>query len=128
MRVLLISNSGRPFLQHCRGTIAVFLGSARRVALVTAVALRDAAAYYELARAALEVEPTGLTVEHLRWDGDFRPTLARAEAIFVGGGNTYALLARLRESGLLDAIQDGVRAGLPYIGSSAAPTSPARTS
>jgi dipeptidase E len=119
VRVLLISNSGRPFLEHCRGAIAVFLGAIRRAAFVTAAALRDEAAYYALARAALEAEPTGLAVEHLRWDGDFHPTLARAEAVFVGGGNTYALLARLRESGLLAAIRDRARAGLPYIGSSA---------
>ncbi len=122
VRLLLISNSGRPFLRHCQGTIAVFLGSdgsARRVAFVTAAALRDEETYYELARAALEPEPTGLTVEHLRWDRDPLPTLARAEAVFVGGGNTYALLRRLRESGLLAAMRERVRAGLPYIGSSA---------
>lgn len=119
VRVLLASNSGRPFLQHCRGAIAVFLAGARRLAFVTAADLRDEEGYYELARAALEPEPTGLTVDHLRWDRDFRPTLARAEAIFAGGGNTYALLKRLRESGLLDAIRDRVRAGLPYVGASA---------
>jgi dipeptidase E len=119
VRALLISNSGRPFLAHCRGAIAVFLGSVRRVAFVSAASLHDETPYYELARAALGVEPTSLTVEHLRWDADFRPTLARAEAVFVGGGNTYALLRRLRESGLLDAIRDRVRSGLPYVGTSA---------
>lgn len=119
VRVLLISNSGRPFLQHCRGAITVFLGGTQRVAFVTAADLRDEEGYYQLARAALEPEPTGLTVEHLRWDRDFRPTLARAEAVFVSGGNTYVLLKRLRESGLLDAIRERVRAGLPYMGSSA---------
>jgi len=119
VRLLLISNSGRPFLTHCRGAIAVFLGPARRVAFVTAAALADEEGYYELARAALETEPTGLTVEHLRWDVDFRATLERADAVFVGGGNTYALLDRLRESGLLEAIRARVWTGLPYVGSSA---------
>ncbi|MBI3454544.1 MAG: dipeptidase PepE [Candidatus Rokubacteria bacterium] len=118
MRVLLISNSGRPLFEHCRGAIAAFLGSARRVAFVTAASLRDEAAYYELARAALEPQ-SGLTVDHLRWDRDYRPTLERTEAVFVGGGNTYALLKRLGESGLLDAIRVRARAGLPYVGSSA---------
>ncbi|MBI2466912.1 MAG: Type 1 glutamine amidotransferase-like domain-containing protein [Candidatus Rokubacteria bacterium] len=119
VRLLLVSNSGRPFLQHCRGAIAVFLAGARRLAFVTAAGLRDEEGYWELARAALEPEPTGFTVDHLRWDRDFRPTLARAEAIFVGGGNTYALLKRLREARLLDGIRDRVRAGLPYVGASA---------
>jgi dipeptidase E len=119
VRLLLISNSGRPFLGHCRGAIGVFLGSARRLAFVSAAALSDEEGYYALARAALETGPGGLTVEHLRWDEDCRPTLERAEAIFVGGGNTYALLQRLRESELLDAVRARVAAGLPYLGASA---------
>jgi dipeptidase E len=119
VRVLLISNSGRPYLDHCQAALVAFLGPARRVAFVTAATLRDEAAYYELARSALAGASTALAVDHLRWDGEYRPTLDRAEAVFVGGGNTYALLARLRKSGLLDAIRERVGAGLPYVGSSA---------
>jgi dipeptidase E len=37
----------------------------------------------------------------------------------MGGGNTYALLKRLRESGLLPAIRERVLAGMPYLGASA---------
>jgi dipeptidase E len=119
MRALLLSNSGRPFLAHCRGALAVFLGPARRVAFVSAASLGDEAEYYQVARASLEAEPTGLTVEHIRWNGDFARTLAQAEAVFVGGGNTYALLDRLRRSGLLDALRARAAAGLPYVGASA---------
>jgi dipeptidase E len=39
--------------------------------------------------------------------------------VFVGGGNTYALLKRLREGQLLEPIRARVQAGMPYIGSSA---------
>lgn len=122
VRALLVSNSGRPYLEHCRAAIADFLRPGRpvrRLGFVTAASLQDEAGYYELTRAALEREPTGLSVDHLRWNEDYRPTLARVEAVFVGGGNTYALLKRLRESGLLDAVRARVRAGLPYIGASA---------
>lgn len=119
VRVLLISNSGRPYLAHCQDALFAFLGAARRLAFVSAAALKDEATYYEIARAALAGTSGALTVDHLRWDADYRPTLAAAQAVFVGGGNTYALLKRLRESGLLDAIRERVRAGLPYLGSSA---------
>jgi hypothetical protein len=43
VRLLLLSNSGRPFLAHCRGALAVFLGAARRVAFVSAATLSDEA-------------------------------------------------------------------------------------
>jgi dipeptidase E len=119
VRALLISNSGRPYLEHCEKAIVAFLGAARRVALVTAAALTDEIGYYERARSALTRASAALTVEHLRWDGDYAPTLARAEAVFVGGGNTYALLKRLTESGLLDGLRERAVAGLPYMGSSA---------
>jgi dipeptidase E len=122
VRALLVSNSGRPYLEHCRAAITDFLrsgGSVRRLAFVSAASLVDEPGYYGTARAALETDPPGLTVDHLRWDADYAATLARAEAVFVGGGNTYALLERLRKSGLLDAIRARVGAGLPYIGVSA---------
>ncbi|MBI5628437.1 MAG: Type 1 glutamine amidotransferase-like domain-containing protein, partial [Candidatus Rokubacteria bacterium] len=98
MRILLISNSGKPFLEHCKARIADFLGPARTVAFVTAANLHDEAAYWGRARAALEGPPpagAGLEVLHLRWDAHPLATLEAAEAIFMGGGNTYALLKRL---------------------------------
>jgi dipeptidase E len=116
MRLLLISNSGRPYLAHCRAEILDFLGPARRLAFVTAAALGDEEAYCETARAALAPE---LAVEHMRWDRDPFPALARADAVFVGGGNTYALLRRLRQSGLVGPLRERVGEGLPYIGASA---------
>ena len=122
MKLLLISNSGKPFLEHCMAQIAAFLGGARRVAFVTAANLYDELAYYERARAALGAAPPAgcrADVLHLRWDADPLAVLERAEALFVGGGNTYTLLKRLREAGLLDPIRARVRAGMPYIGASA---------
>jgi dipeptidase E len=45
--------------------------------------------------------------------------LSRVDAVFIGGGNTYALLRRLRQAGLVEPLRERARAGLPYIGSSA---------
>ena len=117
MRALLISNSGRPFLEHCREAIADFLGPARRVGFVTAASLNNEKDYCERAREALS--PVGLAVEHIHWNHEPVETLGRVDAVFVGGGNTYALLQRLRRSTLVEAIRTRVLAGLPYVGSSA---------
>jgi dipeptidase E len=119
-RVLL--HSGGPLGPAGRAALPQFLGARRRVAFVTAANLFDEAAYFERIRAALAPPPpdgAGLAVEHLRWDVRPLETLDRAEAVFMGGGNTYALLKRLRASGLVEAIRQRVRAGLPYLGASA---------
>ncbi len=42
-----------------------------------------------------------------------------APALFVGGGNTFRLLAELYGRGLLEPIRERVRAGVPYLGISA---------
>jgi dipeptidase E len=131
-RVLLISNSGRPFLAWCRPLIGEFLARSGEhaeradtvtvVAFVTAANLGDERLYWERAREALEPTPPdglGLTVTHCDWRAEPRATLERADAVFVGGGNTYALLERLQEAKLLDPIRERVRAGMPYVGSSA---------
>jgi len=120
MRVLL--HSGGPLGPVGRAALPDFLGPLRRVAFVTAASLHDEAAYFERVRAALEPAPpegAGLELRHLRWNREPLATLAAAEALFMGGGNTYALLQRLRAAGLLEAIRDRVAAGMPYLGASA---------
>jgi dipeptidase E len=119
-RVLL--HSGGPLGPEGRREVATFLGPARRVAFVTAASLHDERAYFERVRAALEPSApagAGLRLVHLRWNARPLPALRNVEAVFMGGGNTYALLMRLRRSGLLAAIRRHVRAGMPYVGASA---------
>jgi dipeptidase E len=116
VRVLLLSNSGRPYLAHARAELLDFLGPARRIGFVTAASLGDEEAYCETARQGLAPE---FVVEHLRWDRDPFPVLGRVDAVFIGGGNTYALLRRLRQATLLEPIRERVRAGMPYFGTSA---------
>jgi dipeptidase E len=120
MRVLL--HSGGPLGPDGRREILGFLGARHRVAFVTAANLHDEAAYFARVQSVLGVPPpegAGLELLHLRWNDRPLDTLGRAEALFMGGGNTYALLKRLREAGLLPAIRARVEAGMPYVGASA---------
>ena len=49
-----------------------------------------------------------------------RRAVAEAEAVFVGGGNTFRLLSELYATGALEAIRHRVLAGeMPYVGTSA---------
>ena len=120
MRVFL--HSGGPLGPVGRAALPDFFGPRRRVAFVTAANLGDEAVSFERIRAALEPAPpegAGLELLHLRWDREPLATLASAEALFMGGGNTYALLQRLRGAGLLEAVRARVAAGMPYAGASA---------
>ncbi|PCE63445.1 dipeptidase PepE [Sediminicola luteus] len=45
--------------------------------------------------------------------------LEKAEAIFVGGGNSFVLLNAIYENGLLEPLRERIKAGIPYLGSSA---------
>ncbi|HET7875445.1 MAG TPA: dipeptidase PepE [Methylomirabilota bacterium] len=120
MRLLL--HSGGPLGPEGRRALMEFLGPLTRVAFVTAANLHDERAYFARVSAALTPPPpegAGLDLLHLRWDDRPLEALARAQALFMGGGNTYALLKRLREAGLLDPIRQRVRAGMPYAGASA---------
>src|SRR5688500_16239753 len=128
MRLLLISNStlhGSGYLDHAASQIQDFLGDVKRVLFVP-FALHDVAKYAAQARARFEkmdYQLDSIHSEPLLTRGLLpRPdskAVRETEAIFIGGGNTFRLLKALYDHDLLDAIRERVRAGLPYIGSSA---------
>jgi dipeptidase E len=116
MRILLLSNStqhGHGYLDHAAAAIRDVLGARRRVAFVP-FAEHDLDAYADRARARFAGLGYELESVHGR-----SAVLSEADAVFVGGGNTFRLLHRLYATGLLAAIRSAARAGLPYIGSSA---------
>jgi len=112
MRLLLNSSSivhGYGFLDHVEPYLRDFLGSVRTVAFVPFAAFDHGAYVAKVRDRMANMELDVVTLDELE----------RAEAIFVGGGNTFRLLKKLQEGNLLGTIRERVRAGLPYIGSSA---------
>ncbi|MGH9880529.1 MAG: dipeptidase PepE [Pyrinomonadaceae bacterium] len=118
-RLLLISNStlhGSGYLDHAEGEIRTFLGPLERILFVP-FALYDRDAY--AAQARKRFEAMGYTLDSIHESADAKKAVEEAEAIFIGGGNTFRLLNSLYESELLLPIRRKVEQGMPYIGSSA---------
>lgn len=117
MRLLLISSSnvhGYGFLDHAEPDIRAFLGGRRRVVFAP-FAMKDRDAY--TARVAERLGRMDIETTQLRHGAQ---DLDGADAVFVGGGNTFRLLNALYERNLVLEIQERVRSGaLLYIGSSA---------
>src|SRR3982751_2726277 len=114
MRLLLISSSrvhGFGYLDHSEQEIRAFLGPSKRVAFIP-FAFADHDAYTKTVRDRFALMGFEVTQVKTRVD-------LAADAIFVGGGNTFRLLKTLYDRGLLDEIKARVRTGMPYMGSSA---------
>jgi dipeptidase E len=116
MRLLLISSSnvhGYGYLDHAEEELKRALEGVRTVAFVP-FALQNHDAYTDKVRERLG--RMGFAVTQVRG----RTEVDAAEAIFIGGGNTFRLLKTLYERDLVTAIRDRVlQDGIPYIGSSA---------
>jgi dipeptidase E len=118
-RLLLISSStiyGHGYLDHVEAEIRDFLGKAHHVAFLP-YALYDRQAY--TTRVRNRMQAMGLTLISLHDVSNAHRALEQADAIFVGGGNTFRLLKSLYDCDLLPAIRRAVEEGMPYIGSSA---------
>ncbi|HMB54400.1 MAG TPA: dipeptidase PepE [Thermoanaerobaculia bacterium] len=118
-RLLLISNStshGSGYLDHCEAVITDFLGGVGRLLFVP-FAIHDRDGYATQARQRFAA--MGFEVDSLHDAAEPRRAVAEAEAVFIGGGNTFRLLKALYETGALEAIRGRVEAGMPYMGASA---------
>lgn len=118
-RLLLISNStlhGSGYLDHAEQEIREALGSSKRVLFVP-FALYDRDAY--AAQARKRFEAMGYELDSIHDLADAKNAVNRAEAIFMGGGNTFRLLQSLYQADLLLPIRRRVAEGMLYIGSSA---------
>jgi dipeptidase E len=120
-RLLLVSNStlyGSGYLDHCAVAIAAFLGPSVKRVLFVPYALFDRDGYAAKARARFEAMEYGLDSVHDFPAGPVR-AVEQADALFIGGGNTFRLLDALWRHELVEPIRRRARAGMPYVGTSA---------
>ena len=106
MKLLLISNStnaGEPYLKYPMPRIDEFLGSVREVVFVPYAGITFSYAEYE-AKVQARFAEYGIKVRSVHRSKDPRRMIREAQAICVGGGNTFALTKKMQEQGLLKAI------------------------
>src|SRR5215203_902157 len=118
-RVLLISNStlyGSGYLDHAAAEICNFLGSVKSVLFVP-YALYDRDAYASLARK--RFEKMGFVLTSIHTASNPAQVVNDAQAVFIGGGNTFRLLKALYDFDLIERLRRRVAEGMPYVGSSA---------
>jgi dipeptidase E len=122
MRLLLLSNStnyGGTFLGHAGEALRAFLGSDSGEALFVPYAAVRFPLDEFAAKVADRFAEFGWRIRPIHHERDPRAAVAAAQAIVVGGGNTFQLLDRLQREGLIRPIRSRVRAGAAYIGWSA---------
>lgn len=121
MNLLLLSNStlpGEAYLGWGREHLAQFLGAPKRIAFVPFAAVTTSMdEYAERTRAVFA--DLGHDLFSLHTETDKVKALGAAEAVLVGGGNSFQLLRTLYSTELVRAIRVRVMGGLPYVGWSA---------
>lgn len=118
-RLLLISNSytyGNDFLEHAKEEIKDFIKSIDSILFIP-YALADRDAYTKIAQAYFKRIHKNL--ESIHTSNNPKKAVQKAQAIFVGGGNTFRLLKELYEADLVNLLKSKLNEGIPYIGSSA---------
>lgn len=118
-RLLLISNSkayGKGYLDHVAREIVDFLGETKE-ALFIPYALRDRDMYESLAKD--RFSKMNIKLESIHRHKSPQVAVNNAQAIFIGGGNTFRLLNEMYNAKVISAIQNIVKNGIPFIGSSA---------
>ncbi len=64
-------------------------------------------------------ESLGKKVVGIHTSGNPQEAISKAQAIFVGGGNTFVLVDTLYNEHLMDVLKDSIDKGIPYLGCSA---------
>ena len=117
MKLLLISNStnaGEEYLRYPMPEIGRFLQGIREIVFIPYAAVTFSYAEYER-RVQARFSELGIRVRSVHRAADPAALVRQAEAICVGGGNTFALAKKMQEQGLMTAILRRIKAGVPYV-------------
>ncbi len=121
MELLLLSNStlkNQPYLGWPKSYLKEFLQGIRSVVFVpyagVTVSYDDYTTSVKEALADFDMDIKGVHTL-----ANAKEEISNADCIMIGGGNTFSLLAKLQEQGLLSVINEAVSNGCKYVGWSA---------
>ncbi len=119
MRLLLLSSSryqDTPYLAHAREMIIAHMGEVKRLLFIPYAGVGMS---WDLYTQRVQAALPELIVSGIHQAEDPIRAVQQADAIAVGGGNTFHLLHQLYHHQLLDPIREATGAGTPYVGWSA---------
>ncbi|MBQ9470343.1 MAG: dipeptidase PepE [Bacteroidales bacterium] len=121
VKLLLISNStnaGEKFLEHPKEELRRFFEGVKRVTFIPWAAVTFSYDEYE-SKVQGRFAEMGVEVESVHHYKNPQKALQEAEAIVVGGGNTFKLLKTIQQHDLIEVVRRKVLSGTPYCGWSA---------
>jgi dipeptidase E len=120
--LLLISNStlhGSGYLDHCADEIKKLLENHKKVLFIP-YARPSGLTHEEYTKIARDrFNKMNLELSGINEYSDPKEAVDNAEAIFIGGGNSFVLLNSLYNINIINNIRKKVSEGMPYIGTSA---------
>ncbi|PKV63024.1 dipeptidase PepE [Pontibacter ramchanderi] len=120
--ILLVSTStthGTGYLEHCRNEIKELLGDRKHILFIPYARPGGISHTEYTAKAQEGFTPLGVQVQGIHEAENPVEAVRQAEAVFIGGGNTFLLLRQLYANKLIEPLQQRVQQGMPYIGTSA---------
>jgi len=121
IKALLLSNStmpGQSFFTWPRPYVLEFLRGKKEILFIPYAAVTLSMDDYA-AKVRDVFDEMGFQVKSLHEVREKSEGIMNTDAIVTGGGNTFALLHRLQQEGLMNVIREQVLAGKPYVGWSA---------
>lgn len=121
-RLLLLSTStvhGGRYLEYCAEDLRAFLKGIQRILFVPYARPSGLTHDAYTWRVQRTFEPLGVSLTGIHEAPDPVRAVTDAEALFVGGGNTFLLLTELYRAGVMETIRARAAAGMPYVGTSA---------
>lgn len=128
--LLLISTStthGTGYLEHCAEEIKALLAGKSSILFIPYARPGGISHKDYTAKAQETFAAMGITLTGVHEANDAVKAVNEAEAVFIGGGNTFLLLKQLYANNLVKPLQERVKNGMPYMGTSAGTNVAGRT-